>query len=752
MNKLEQKIKELEEDIVKLKTSVEQLKILNEIAVSAGKATDIDQMLKTIVHKSVKALEAEQGSILLVTENKDRPFKTFMRQEDSSSLKHAYHIGSNITGWVLKYKKPLIIENLSEDKRFNPSQSEKKDIKSVLCVPIWFEGNIIGLMMLINKKNKNHFSKDDLTMFSIISVQAGQLIKNLEWQRNYFQEKKETEELQELDRLKTNFFTNISHEFRTPLTLILGPAKQILEENNVNKIKEHAEIIFKNGSKLKNLANQILDLARIDAGHVKLKVQKRNLNESINEIVSSFYSLAEVKKISFKFIKPENGIVIYLDQDKIEKIITNLLSNAFKFTPEGGKITVKVWNKPNLAVNSISTERNIEMIQIDIEDTGIGIPESKINNIFNRFYQVEEHITEKFEGTGIGLSLTKELIELHKGKISVESRKGMGTKFSIFLSKDKSNYLPEEITEEENIIENKRQTEFNKSNLQKEPVLGSFPNGKEEKLDKDFNINDYENYIGKKNEKPFLLIIEDNTDVRKYIKSILNKNYKIIEARDGAEGLTKAFDKIPNLIISDTMMPKFDGIQLCKELKADNRTSHIPLILLTAKSSTSDKIEGYETGADDYIMKPFEASELKARINNLLLQRKRIHEHFKKHGFLTDDNNLTSIDQKFLQNVIWVINKYIQENSFTVEKLSDELAVSRSLLHKKLISLVGESPSDLIRRLRLNKAAKLIEQKAYNISEVALEVGFNNPSYFAKCFQKQFGFSPSNYHKNLPKI
>ncbi len=748
MDKQEQKIKELEEQISKLKSSVSELRVLNEIAISSGKATDIDQMLNTIVHKCIKALEAEQGSILLVTKDIDKPFKTFVRQEDSSGLKQAYHIGTNITGWVLKYKKPLIIENLSEDSRFKPSENEKKDIKSVLCVPIWFEGEIIGLMMLINKKNQKHFTQNDLTMFSIISVQAGQLIKNLELQRKSFQERQESEKLQELDRLKTNFFTNISHEFRTPLTLILGPAKQILDQAGESKLKEQAETIFRNGAKLKNLANQILDLSRIDAAQMKLKTRPGNLIDDIDKIVSSFQSLAEVKNVSLKFIPQKDKIILYLDPDKIDKIMSNLLSNALKFTTEGGSVSVQVKIDQHINSELKKDEDESEFVQIAISDTGIGIPKEKIEKIFDRFYQVESCLTKTFEGTGIGLSLTKELVELHKGKINVESEVGKGTTFKVFLPMGKKHLHPDEIVKNENDKENIDTLESEETVEISSSILGSVIEKDDSKQKPKNEFNEIELKPNQKTEKPLLLVIEDNDEVRKFIIDILKPDYKITQAIDGEEGLSKAYDTIPELIISDVMMPKLDGNQLCMKLKSDTRTSHVPLILLTAKSSISDKIEGLKTGADDYIMKPFEESELKARIKNLLEQRRRVHEHFQKHGFLIDEFKVASIDQKFLQQTISAISKFLQDSNFTVEKLAQEMAMSRSLLHKKLISLVGESPSDLIRRIRLNKAVKLIEQKAFNISEVAFEVGFNNPSYFAKCFQKQFGFSPSQYHQN----
>ncbi len=245
-----------------------------------------------------------------------------------------------------------------------------------------------------------------------------------------------------------------------------------------------------------------------------------------------------------------------------------------------------------------------------------------------------------------------------------------------------------------------------------------------------------------------LLIIEDNAKLRKYVSGILGDLYKIVQAENGKTGLDKAFEIIPDLIVSDIMMPELDGITLSGKLKSDLRTSHIPVILLTARSAVSDKIEGLDSGADDYIVKPFEASELLARIRNLLAQRQRIHQHFKAKGIILDDTRLTSIDQKFLQDAVKIINDHVSDISFSVEMFAAELAISRSVLHRKMDSLIGESPSDLIRRLRLNKAARLIEQKWGNMAEISLEVGFSNPSYFARCFQKQFGFPPSQYHQS----
>jgi YesN/AraC family two-component response regulator len=298
----------------------------------------------------------------------------------------------------------------------------------------------------------------------------------------------------------------------------------------------------------------------------------------------------------------------------------------------------------------------------------------------------------------------------------------------------KDHLIPEEICEDET------KKDFEKAKLI--PELDEFLEKKAE-LKVDVELSD----------KPALLIVEDNPDVREYISMILGNEYRIFEAKDGEEGLKKSFELIPDLIISDIMMPKMDGFQLCSKLKTDSRTSHIPVIMLTAKATMNDKISGLEIGADDYIMKPFEAEELKARIKNLLEQRRRLHEHFRKYGLVEsaeggEEKNITPVDQKFLQKALAIINEHLSDTSFGVETMADDMAVSRSLLLKKINALVGEPPSELIKRTRLSKAAKLIENNSGNISEIALEVGFSNPSYFAEAFKKQFGVAPTHYHQN----
>jgi len=526
----------------------------------------------------------------------------------------------------------------------------------------------------------------------------------------------EARKMYEVDELKSRFFTNISHEFRTPLTLILGPSKQLLDNIKDETSQEQIKLINRSAKKLNKLVDELLDIAKIEAGEMKLKACPIALVSAVRELALSFCSLAERKKIKFNITAQKDEITTYIDKDKFDKILTNVLSNAIKFTASGGEVNIYV----------IKDETTSKVI---ITDTGMGIPAEQVNKIFDRFYQVDGSHTREQEGTGIGLSLTKELIELHKGKIEVESKEGRGTTFRLIFQLGKDHFHPDEICEEE---------------LEKDKYELKELNG----FDDYFRQKSYTADEMESTGKPVLLIVEDNPDVREYITMILGEYYQVIEAEDGEDGLKKSIDKIPDLIISDIMMPKMDGFKMCTMLKSDERTSHIPIIMLTAKATIEDKISGLEIGADSYIMKPFDALELKARIKNLLEQRNRLHEHFRKYGLVdTEVTTFTPADQMFLKKAVDIISKHISDSQFGVKSLSEQLAVSKSLLVKKTEALFGEPPSELIKRIRLNKAAKLLERKIGNVSEIALEVGFNNPSYFAECFKKQFGVSPSQYHQ-----
>ncbi|HSD63009.1 MAG TPA: ATP-binding protein, partial [Ignavibacteriaceae bacterium] len=581
--------------------------------------------------------------------------------------------------------------------------NEKGASIKIIILPPWWRTNIAYIIYF-------------LLAGSIIYYTWKAQLRRIRIKNEYEMSKFEAQKLHEVDELKSRFFTNISHEFRTPLTLILGPAKEILESTKDPRTKQNISLIKRNAGRLLGLVNQLLDISKLESGNMRLETIPLNIIPLLKAFVLSFTSYAERKQITLKFNSAENEIIVYVDKDKFQKIITNILSNAFKFTPEEGLIEVNV-------------SRNDKYLDIKVSDTGIGIPKEKMSKIFDRFYQVDGSHTREQEGTGIGLSLTKELVELHKGKIEVESEPGNGSTFIISFLLGKEHLRPKEICETDEEIKYEKEN----SDIEEEEKVKPEGTGVE--------------FIEKES-LPQLLIVEDNKDVRTYIKGNLKTDYRILEAVDGEDGWNMSIEQIPDLIVSDVMMPKMDGFELCKKIKTDERTSHIPVILLTAKAAKEDKLEGFETGADEYLMKPFDTDELKARIRNLIEQRKRLHEHFQKEGLselrLT---KITSVDKNFMQKVYDIVNDNLSDTNFSMDVFAERLLMSKSLLYKKIVSLTGEPPVELIRRIRLNRAANLIENKFGNLSQIAIEVGFNNPAYFSECFKKQFGVPPSQYQR-----
>ena len=442
-----------------------------------------------------------------------------------------------------------------------------------------------------------------------------------------------------------------------------------------------------------------------------------------------FESLAKQKGIELVFHAEADDIKLFVDKDKFEKILYNLLSNAFKFIPEGsGRIAVSV-------ANELTCDLLDNCASISVSDTGPGIPKDHLTHIFDRFYQADDSSTKNHEGTGIGLALTKELVELHHGKITTKSKMGKVTIFTVFLPMGNEHLKPEEMAE---FVESDDTVES------KEIMMEFTPAETKNVLVEDNDTDD---------SKPLLLIVEDNDDLRTYIRSYLANDYRISEAIDGDMGLKKAIEKIPDLVISDVMMPNMDGYQLCHHLKSDERTSHIPVILLTAKASMESKIEGLEKGADDFITKPFDILELKIRIRNLIEQRRRLQlwilNEIRKPGtdrlVNLDSPDLTSMDQKFYKRVIQSVLDNVSNPDFNVGELVSMMNMSHSQLHRKMVAITGQTANHFIRAIRLSRAAELLANKTATISEIAFETGFNNLSYFAKCFRDQFGTLPSEY-------
>ncbi|HET9278600.1 MAG TPA: response regulator, partial [Flavitalea sp.] len=541
-------------------------------------------------------------------------------------------------------------------------------------------------------------------------VELGKINEQLVTQAE--QLKEQTIRLRELDKIKSTFFANISHEFRTPLTLILNSLSDRISNVKASEDKselEQLEVMSRNARRLLNLINQLLDLSKLESGHMKLSAENCNLNDLLKVVHNSFSSLSISKQIKFSLAVPNEVILCRLDIDKTEKILYNLLSNAFKFTPVNGRIEV------------VGKKLDSE-IEVAVHNTGPGIPEDQLPHVFNRFYQGKQYYSDE-QGTGIGLALTKELVELHGGKILVESDQDR-TSFFVRLP------LVPVITDEVVFLTTAGKTHY-------DPALSTAGAGVDQK-----------NYVAEPGpadlERPSVLIVEDSEDLRNYMKRNLAEKYQVIESENGKDGLEKAILFVPDLIITDWMMPEMDGLALCHRLKTDERTSHIPVIMITALASDDAKFQGLETGADDYLTKPFDNRELNIRIRNLVESRKLLRERFSRELHLGPKKvKVSSMDEIFLDKVMQTVETYLGDADFSMEKFGQEVGLSRMQLHRKLKALTGESPGDFLRTTRLKRARQLLESRAGYVSEVAYEVGFNNLSYFSKCYREQFGMAPN---------
>jgi signal transduction histidine kinase/ligand-binding sensor domain-containing protein/DNA-binding response OmpR family regulator len=543
----------------------------------------------------------------------------------------------------------------------------------------------------------------------------------------------ELTKMQEMDKLKSYFFANISHEFRTPLTLILSPIRDMLAGSFKGDTKKQYQMVIRNGERLLRLINQLLDLSKLGAGRMKLKTSRLDVVQFLKPIVSAFDSYAQRLRLKFTFEHPAEPVWVYFDPDKFEKIITNLLSNAFKFTREGEiRLSIRLQNSEPL----VDGADKFNVVEIAVTDSGAGIPPEYLSSIFDHFYQVAHHSNS--EGSGIGLSLTKELVELHKGKIIVESVSGKGSVFKVVLLLGRKHLSDSEIDQTEGPI-----FESNKTIARLDQITPQdSPPSKTDELDEDVK------------NLPRLLIVEDNSDMRSYIKQSLEECYQITEAGNGKEGLGKALEIIPDLIISDVMMPGMDGVTLCKAFKTNINTSHIPVILLTAKADLESKIEGLETGADEYLSKPFNGHELKVRARNLVRSREILRQRFaesKKLVLEPREISITSLDEKFLKNVLQVVEKNIADSEFRVETLGKELQMDHMAVYRKIKALTGQTAVEFIRTIRLKRAAQLLKQQKFTVAEVTYSVGFNDLQYFRTCFRKLFGVSPSEYMSKIDR-
>lgn len=526
----------------------------------------------------------------------------------------------------------------------------------------------------------------------------------------YRNRQKTNKKLLALDKAKSNFFANISHEFRTPLTLISGPIqKQLKQENLTSEVQHTFEMIQRNSDRLLSLVNQLLDISKIEAGYLKLGVREGNLPSFIGQIADSFTFLAIQKEIDYKInIEPVEHLS-WFDKNILEKIVMNLLSNALKYTPAKGTVICNSFVKN-------------DVLHLQVKNTGLGLSSEEIENIFKRFYQVNHNNP----GVGIGLALVKDLVALHKGTITVKSTPNEWTDFSVTLAVGKKFF---------------RDTEFADTAIAIQPQ--THPTG----TTTDFNQDLPEHTNGcQEGDQPILLVVDDNEDVRNYVSSLFEDSYQILLAKEGKEGIELAIMHIPDIIISDVMMPLVDGIALCNTLKVDERTCHIPIILLTAKAGEENEIEGIKTGADAYVAKPFNEDLLQLKVEKLIESRKILQNRYSQEVILRPkDVAINAADELFLERVQAVLDTKLIESSFHIDEFCEAVGMSRMQLHRKLKALIGLSASEFIRSQRLKLATQLLKSSDVNISQIGYSVGFNDHAYFSKCFKNMYDCSPSEY-------
>jgi signal transduction histidine kinase/DNA-binding response OmpR family regulator len=589
-------------------------------------------------------------------------------------------------------------ELLVKASRNNQDWSPEKRLSIVVGVPPWLTWYafvfyfclLVGVLLLVRH----------------ISVRQARLKADL----RIVQIEKEKEHA--LNEAKINFFTNISHEFRTPLTLIMSPVAEILDDLSLNgALRDKMMLVESNAKRMLNLINQLLDFRKSEHGLLKLNRVHSDFVPFAKEVFLSFQTIARNKNIIYTFETDLEAAPIDFDRDQMEIVLCNLLSNAFKYTKDGGTIRFRVY-------------RQEDWLAIDVEDNGIGLSEESMRNIFNRFYQVQNAQTAKMVGSGIGLAFSKNIVDLHEGEISVRSALEKGTCFTVLLQ-------AEPISSPEGVEE-----------------AGIAEAGTEDPLWKESASLS----ISQQHKKETLLVVDDNEDIRTYLSTLLKDDFKILEAANGLEALSLANRELPDLIISDVMMPEMDGITFCQEIKQQIATSHIPVILLTARSSVVYEVSGLQTGADDYITKPFNPVIVKTRIHNILENRKKLREHYLNRIRFEPDSlevNEVDLDAVFIEKAIRLVNENLQNAEFGIEEMVEQLFMSQSTLYRKIKSLTGLSLTGFIRSVKLKKAAQMILQNDMKLSHVAYEVGFNDYKHFRKSFQQQFGCLPSDYRAKI---
>jgi signal transduction histidine kinase/DNA-binding response OmpR family regulator len=642
--------------------------------------------------------------------------KLALRAKNGDNLKNKIDIKRNLSEiYAAKKNFPIAYQLLLESKTLSDSIfdvekiQEQAEVENRIAIAEKDKKLLIQEKELAQKNNQQN---------QLIAILLGLFFASSAiflWYR-YRLKKKELEKTQlaAINKMKSQFFTNISHELRTPLTLITGPINQVLEETENKNHHQLLSLVQRNSQKLKQLINQLLDFSKIEANKLKLQAIQQDILPLAKGIFESFQSLAEQKNIQLNFKSSHSTIPLYFDADKMETILTNILSNALKFTATDGSIYFAIHQKENI-------------VEMSIQDTGIGIPAAQLPFIFDRFYQTDQSASREYEGTGIGLALTKELIQLHDAQIQVSSQIGKGTTFLLQFPIIKTRAIVHQLTDRQSLksikpqqVKIKKKQVARTSNRKKNPT--------------------------KSKKKPLVLIIEDNEDVRFFIRQGLEQDYRIAEAINGVDGFQLASELLPDLVLSDIMMPKMNGYDLTTQLKKQVITSHIPIILLTAKTTRSEKLTGLSTGANDYLIKPFDRKELKFKIQNLIAIQRQKQSYLKAH-LVSETTAIVenSMDKQFLEKAYAILKQNLDNELFGVEDFAKAINMSTTHLNRKLRALCDKSSRQFILAYRMEKAAAALKNKTGTIAEISAQVGFSSPTYFSKVFKNYFGVTPKKY-------
>ena len=596
----------------------------------------------------------------------------------------------------------FLVKAANSDGKWNEKPTELE----IIVLPVWYKTWWAILLFIVT--------------FIAITI----FIFRYFWMRKSMQaelqmERVDKERQKEVNEMKLRFFINISHELRTPLTMILAPVQEMLDKVNDRWQRKQLDHIQRNTNRLLHLVNQLMDYRRAELGVFNLKVRRTPIHTVIEKDFLFYDRLAQKKKIVYNLSSEVEGKDILCDPNYLELIVNNLLSNAFKYTDEGKSITVTL------------KETEKELL-LQVKDTGNGIPIDKQAKIFERFYQADsEHM-----GSGIGLSLVQRLVDLHHGRIELESREGEGSTFSIYLPTEESAYQPGEIATLTDSIGVQQSYTTNNQDMY-------IVDTEDEKT-----ATEEETEENSKKRKENILIVEDNPDIRQYLSDELGKSYRVLTADNGEEALATIKEQEIDLILTDVMMPVMDGLQLCKQIKQNLRTCHIPIIILSAKTDLKEQLEGLQVGADDYIPKPFSMAVIATKIRNLFRTRYRAIEHYSNSLEVEPEKvALNAMDEDLLKKAVAIVEKHMDDVEFSTDDFAREICMSRSNLHSKLKALTGDTTNDFIRKIRFNRACKLLKEKRYTVAEISTMVGFNTPSYFSTSFKKYFGYLPTEYGK-----